>query len=263
MKNLKKNNNNSIPKHQDGLIPNQIPTLFIHGFRGGDYTTEKMVLASLNKTDADDFLKITVNRLGKISYEGTWTNNKHPLIQIVFKDKFTISQIMSYWLLKVLKDLARNFNFKKYYAVGHSLGAVALTLMEISASNKPFLPKIDKMVLIAGPFSGVIGLGDLPNINRLNKDGRPLFIGFTFMQLMLLKKKFPKDVDVINIYGNVNDFSNSDKYVSVTSARSIGYILKDQVRSFNEYEILGNRGEHSQMHDDDEILDAMTTFLFN
>ncbi|MDO1605773.1 alpha/beta hydrolase [Lactobacillus sp. YT155] len=258
----KKTQTADIPNRQKNLVSDQIPTLFVHGFRGGDYTTEKMVIASLGKTGADDFLKVKVSRFGRITYEGTWTNNKYPLVQIVFQDKFTISQIMSHWIVEVLKDLTKNFAFEKYYAVGHSLGAVALTLAEISVSTKFYLPKIDKLVLIAGPFAGVIGLGDLPNINHLNEKGRPVFMGFTFVQLMLTKKKFPKDVDVINIYGNVNDFSNSDKYVSVTSARSISYILKDHVRSFEEYEVLGNRGEHSQMHDDGEILTAMTQFLF-
>lgn len=258
----KKMQTNTTPKQQPNLAENQIPTLFVHGFRGGDYTTEKMVIASLNKTQATDFLKVTVDGIGRITYEGTWTNNKNPLVQIVFKEKWTVSHIMSYWIVKVLKNLSKNFDFQKYYAVGHSLGAVALVLAEISTSTKTYLPEIDKLVLIAGPFSGVIGLGDLPNVNRINADGRPSFAGFTFMQLNLTKKKFPKNVDVVNICGNVNDFSNSDKYVSVTSARSIGYILKDHVRSYEEFEILGTSGEHSQMHDDKRILNAMVNFLF-
>lgn len=240
----------------------QVPTLFVHGFRGGDYTTEKMVLAALSHTGADDFLKITVDWRGELSYEGNWTTNPNPLIQIVFKDKWVGSRAMAVWILKVIKDLNKKYNFNYYNAVGHSLGAVALVFMEIKKSSRPFLPKLAKLVLIAGPFAGVVGINDLPNINSFNKYGRPLFVNPTYWQLMLTKKSFPKNVDVINIYGNVNDFSNTDKYVSVTSAKSISYILKDQVKSFQEFEIIGDRGEHSQMHDDEKILNAMTSFLF-
>lgn len=240
----------------------QIPTLFVHGFRGGDYTTEKMVLAALSYTQANDFLKITVDWRGKLSYEGTWTNNFNPLVQIVFADKWVGSRIMAVWLLKIIKDLDHRYDFDHYNAVGHSLGAIALVFMEIKKATRSFLPKLSKLVLIAGPFSGVVGLSDLPNINSFNKYGRPLFVNPTYWQLMLTKKAFPKNVDVINIYGNVNDFSNTDKYVSVTSAKSISYILKDQVKSFQEFEIVGDRGEHSQMHDDERILNAMTNFLF-
>ncbi|GKQ43268.1 alpha/beta hydrolase [Companilactobacillus sp. RD055328] len=258
----KKNHLTSIPQHEKHLSDAQVPTLFVHGFRGGDYTTEKMVLASLAHTDANDFLKATIDGIGRITYEGTWTANKYPLVQIVFKEKWTGAHFMAYWIVKVLKDLSKNFEFEKYYAVGHSLGAVALVLAEINAHSKNYLPKIDKLVLVAGPFSGVIGLGDLPNVNRINSNGRPTFTSPTFIQLRLTKNRFPKNVDVINIFGNVNDFSNSDKYVSVTSARSISYILKDHVRSYEEVEIIGNNGEHSQMHDDTRILDAMVRFLF-
>ena len=55
----------------------QWPILYIHGFRGGDYTTQKMIESALkcNGKKSDQFLKAIINWRGKVTYEGTWTDD--------------------------------------------------------------------------------------------------------------------------------------------------------------------------------------------
>ncbi|WP_261806717.1 alpha/beta hydrolase [Lapidilactobacillus luobeiensis] len=243
--------------------PDQIPTIYVHGFRGGDYTTNKMVLSAQNATRSDTFLKVIVNWRGELSYEGQWSTGPYPLIQIVFKDKWMpVLQIVN-WLNIVLPQLKKDFGFTEYNAVGHSIGATALVRVEMRNYANDAFPKLNKLVLVAGVFDGVVALGDWPNVNRLNHEGRPVIMNPHYLQLLLGRHRFPANVSVLNIYGNIGDASNTDKYISVISAKSIRYILAPIAKTFKEVEVLGKDAEHSKLHDDDKVLNLINRFLFN
>lgn len=242
----------------------QWPVFYIHGFRGGDYTTEKMIHSALkfNNKKNKEYLRANINWRGKITYEGTWTDDLHPIIQVVFQNKWVGSNQISYWMSKLLFDLRTKHSFETYDAVGHSLGAVALVLVNLKEKTHPYIPKLKKLVLIAGPFNGVIGLGDLPNVNRIKADGRPAFMSPTYFRIFMGRNSVSKDLKVLNIYGNVEDFSNSDKYISVTSVKSIEYILRPRVKEYIDYPVNGSNAEHSLLHDDSGILKMMNGFIY-
>lgn len=242
----------------------QWPILYIHGFRGGDYTTQKMIESALkcNGKKSDQFLKAIINWRGKVTYEGTWTDDEHPIVQVVFQNKCVGSNQMEYWLVKLLFDLRLKHEFTTYDAIGHSLGAVALVLVNLREKLRPYMPRLKKLVLIAGPFNGILGLGDLPNVNRVRPNGRPAFMSPTYFRIFMNKNNISDDLRVLNIFGNVGDHSNSDKYISVTSAKSISYILKPRVKEYNEYLIKGTNAEHSMLHDDSEILNTVNGFIY-
>lgn len=65
----------------------QIPIFYVHGFRGGDYTTNKMVEAACKAKNTDKFLKATIDPFGNFILEGTWTADKQPIVQLIFKDR--------------------------------------------------------------------------------------------------------------------------------------------------------------------------------
>lgn len=240
----------------------QIPTFYVHGFRGGDYTTHEMVTSAQKFTQSPVFLRATVDWSSKIHYSGYWSTSKFPIIQLVFKDRWIPSGTIERWFNQILNDLYQRYHFKTYNAVGHSLGAVALVSFLINTYNKP-LPKINHLALVAGPFDGVVAFGDLPNINPLSPEGKPAFMTPKYFWTYINRIKFPANAEVLNIYGNVNDSSNTDKYVSVSSARSIKYILKPQVQRFVEYNAVGTSGEHSQLHDDKSVLQVINKFIYN
>ncbi|MFD1472340.1 alpha/beta hydrolase [Companilactobacillus mishanensis] len=241
---------------------NQRPVLYIHGFRGGDYTTEKMVKSGLKYNGRSDFLKAIINWRGKITYEGTWTDDKQPIIQVVFQNKYVGGNQIAYWLSRLLFDLRSKYRFTDYDAVGHSLGSVALVLVNLNEKRHPFMPKLNHLVLIAGPFNGVLGLNDLPNINQLNTTGKPAFMSPTYFRIFLNRNNVSPNLHVLNVYGNVEDYSNSDKYISVTSAKSINYILKPRVKEFIDMPVTGSEAEHSLMHDDSDILKKVNLFIY-
>ena len=239
----------------------QIPTFYVHGFRGGDYTTQQMVSSAQEFTQVPVFLRATVDWSSKIHYSGYWSTARFPIVQLVFKDRWIPSMIIERWFNQILNDLYQRYHFKYYNAIGHSLGAVALVSFLINTYNKP-LPQIRRLALIAGPFDGVVAFGDLPNINPLSPQGRPAFMTPKYLWTYLNRIKFPKNAQILNVFGNINDSSNTDKYVSVSSARSIKYILKPQVQQFLEYNAVGTSGEHSQMHDDKNVLQVINNFIY-
>ncbi|WP_225420462.1 alpha/beta hydrolase [Lapidilactobacillus bayanensis] len=240
----------------------QIPTLYVHGFRGGDYTTNKMVLSAQRVTATHTFLKVLVDWRGNLTYEGRWSNDPNPLVQVVFRDKWMPTRQIVNWLDIVLPELKEKYHFEEYNAVGHSIGATALVRVEMRNYDNAIFPRLNKLVLVAGPFDGVVAFGDWPNINRLLPSGRPVLMNPHYLQLLLNRDRFPSNVSVLNIYGNIDDDSNTDKYISVISAKSIRYILTPIVKAFHEIEIHGNDAEHSKMHDDDDVLNIINRFLF-
>ncbi len=240
----------------------QVPTIYVHGFRGGDYTTNKMVLSAQEATNADTYLKVIVDWKGRLSFEGTWSSGPNPLIQLVFSDKWMPTAQIVNWLDIALPKLKALFGFTEYNAVGHSLGATAWVMAEMRNYGISDFPKLNKLVLVAGPFDGVVAFGDWPNVNRFNRRGRPIIMNPRYLQMLLKRKKFPSNVSVLNIYGNVGDASNTDKYISVISAKSVRYLLEPIVKTFKEVEIWGQNAEHSKMHDNDNVLAMINHFLF-
>ena len=86
----------------------QIPVFYVHGFRGGDYTTNKMVQAACEAKGTDKFLKATIDPFGNFILEGTWTADKQPIVQLIFKDRIAGVYASSYYLRAALSYLSKN-----------------------------------------------------------------------------------------------------------------------------------------------------------
>lgn len=239
----------------------QIPILYFHGFRGGDYTTNVMVHQAVSDKHKSGFLKVVIDLLGNIELSGHWTNDAQPIVQVVFRDRIVGIYGIDYYLSMVLPFLAKKFNFKHYDAVAHSLTCPCIirTEMRYAANNR--YPHLHKCALIAGPFNGVTYLGDIPNVNGLTEKGRPRLVNPHYLYLMFRKKRFNPDIQVLNIYGNILDNTNTDRFISVISAKSIRYILAPSCRSYHEIEIRGEEAEHSWMHDNPFVINIIDKFL--
>ena len=195
----------------------QIPVFYVHGFRGGDYTTNKMVQAACEAKGTDKFLKATIDPFGNFILEGTWTADKQPIVQLIFKDRIAGVYASSYYLRATLSYLSKRYHFKKYSAVAHSLGAPSVIKAEMKTSLRKNFPHLDHCALIAGPFDGVMYLGDLPNVNRLNEKGRPILMSLSYMGMLFNQRRFNPNISVLNIYGNILDETNTDRFISVLS----------------------------------------------
>ena len=239
----------------------QVPSIYIHGFRGGDYTTNIMVQKTASLKQNSKYLKVTVDLFNNFEISGTWTNDEHPLVQLVFKQKIVGVYGISYMQRLALKFLKKRYHFESYDAVAHSLGAPALVKTEMYTHNFKKYPRLKRYVSIAGPFDGVMYLGDIPNINHLTPNGRPLLMTWSYVGMLMRRHNFDSKIAVLNVYGNVMDETNSDKFISVTSAKSIRYILAPIVSRYEEIEMRGPKAEHSQMHDNLLVIKIINQFL--
>lgn len=240
----------------------QIPVIYFHGFRGGDYTTNIMVKTALKQKDDSNYLKVTADLLGNFKLEGTWTGDKNPIIQVVFRQRIVGVYAIDYYLRFILPFLAKHYHFNNYTAVAHSLACPCVVRTEMRTYRKKNFPHLTKCVFIAGPFDGVTYLGDIPNVNGFNHNGRPNVINIHYLYLLFHRKQFNPNISVLNIYGNVLDNTNSDKFISVISAKSIRYILAPNAKSYHEVEVRGSKdAEHSWMHDNPFVINMVNKFI--
>lgn len=246
---------------QKPLNSQQVPIIYLHGFRGGDYTTRVMIRQALRDKHNPHFLKVTVDLLGNFTLEGTWTNDRHPIIQVAFRQRIVGIYGIDYYLSFVLPFLKRRYHFDRYDSVAHSLSAPCIIRMEMKNKGRKNFPHLEKCALIAGPFNGVTYLGDIPNVNSFNDNGKPRIWNPHYWYLYLHRRRFNPDISVLNIYGNILDNSNTDKFISVVSAKSIRYILAANAHFFQEVEIRGKDAEHSWMHDNPFVIAIIDHFL--
>ena len=240
----------------------QEPVIYFHGFRGGDYTTNVMIKQALKEKKNSDYLKVTADLWGNFKLEGTWTGDQKPIVQVVFRQRIVGVYAIDYYLRLILPFLANRYHFTHYSAIAHSLACPCIIRTEMRKAHKTNFPHLNKCALIAGPFDGVTYMGDLPNVNGFNKKGRPTMMNLHYCYFLFRRKRFNPNISVLNIYGNVLDNTNSDKFISVTSAKSIRYVLAPLVKSYHEVEIRGEKyAEHSWMHDNPFVIDIVNKFI--
>lgn len=240
----------------------QIPIIYLHGFRGGDYTTRVMVRQALKDRHQTKFLKVTVDLLGNFALEGTWTGDRQPIVQVVFRQRIVGIYATDYYLNMVLPFLAKRYHFHTYTAVAHSLACPCVIRTEMRHARQKNFPHLNKCAFIAGPFDGVTYLGDIPNVNVLNEKGRPTWMNPHYLYLLLHRRRFNSRISVLNIYGNILDNTNTDRFISVVSAKSIRYILAPSAHFYQEVEIRGEKyAEHSWMHDNPFVINIVDKFI--
>ncbi|MEB3363438.1 alpha/beta hydrolase [Lactobacillus sp. R2/2] len=81
-----------------------------------------------------------------------------------------------------------------------------------------------------------------------------------YRELLSLRKQFPQNADVLNIYGDTG--SGSDGDVTVNSARSYRYLVSKRAHSYQEQEIKGPRAQHSKLHENTNVDRLLVNFLW-
>lgn len=184
----------------------------------------------------------------------------------------------SEWLLKITKLLKSKYGVKRINLVGHSMGSYAAVNYLITDGYKDNVPTVNKMVVIAGPYDGIIDnhnpnqplhgnlsklWDDYPYRNQLDKDGRPKIIHPEYQQLLDKQANLPKQVKILNIYGELDNDSKSDGVVTEASALSLGYLVKGRIQSYETLKVSGPDAQHSALHQGNHKVDnALIDFLW-
>ena len=262
---------NNYQKENGASIRIATPTLFVHGW-GSSYHAEESMVAYAQKSHAtNSVIRADVNPDGKVTLLGTIKKRaKNPIVEVNLQNNKSIfagtnNQIAamnksSNYIKDVIIALQKRYRFNRINLVGHSMGNLQIAYYLRNNATNAHMPNLNKQVSIAGHYNGYIGEQGAPNKTVLNRAGKPQKMSAGYRGLLSLRKKFPQNADVLNIYGDMG--SGSDGDVTVNSARSYRYLVSKRARSYQEKEIRGPRAQHSKLHENTQVDRLLVNFLW-
>jgi uncharacterized alpha/beta hydrolase family protein len=244
----------------------QVPTLFLHGYAGSVNSEKYMVQRAKAQGVSKSIITATVSRDGDdVVLRGKLSKKaKNPIVQVQFEDNKQGDYAKNaQWLKNVLVKLQHKYHFQHFNFVGHSMGNMTLSQYMLTYGNDKSLPKLDKQVNIAGPFNGVLNMNEQVNEISVDSNGKPSRMNPPYQEFRKLKQVYKgKNIEVLNIYGDLEDGTHSDGSVSISSAKSLKYLLGDSPKSYKEKQFDGDDAQHSQLHENSEVADDLIQFLW-
>ncbi|MCT3342235.1 alpha/beta hydrolase [Lactobacillus johnsonii] len=238
-----------------------IPTFFFHGWGSSANAETQMANAAKNAGASNTIIQEDVSKNGTVKFKGTISKNaKNPIIKVNLEDN---QSGKTSYVKDIITAISNKYHYAKINLVGHSMGNLQIANYINENYDNKKLPKINKVVSIAGHYDGYLGeeAGQKAKIKN-KKNGEPDIYSDGFKQLLPLRKHYPRQIEVLNIYGNKEDGSNSDGSVSVASAQSYKYLIDGRAKSYREVEIKGTNAQHSKLHENKEVDKLLIDFLW-
>lgn len=242
-----------------------VPTFFIHGLNSSSVAMDFMVNEFREFEVTENVIYANVTPEGKVSLVGKVVKGAgNPIIEINFENNRQRNyHIEGQWLKSVIDAYREKNHFDRFNVVAHSMGNMAICYYQLDYGDDPDQPKLHKVVDIAGNYDRLNGHYKKWKNNKLDKDGKPKYTDSVYRELLGLKTMdVYKNVDVLNIYGDLEDGSGTDGRVSTVSAKSFKYIIKDSAKSYKEIEFKGKMAGHRMLHHNYEVSDDIMDFLW-
>ena len=237
-------------------------TIFLHGYSGGRGSTDYLI-AQAEKAGGTKVLTATVAPNGKVTWQGNPHKVKHPLVQVLFtNNKNPDYTVDGQWVDNVAKGLKKDYGVQELNIVAHSMGNLGTMFYAVRNGNDKNVPKLKTYIAMAGHYDGILGRDDQPNRIKLNAAGKPAPMNDTYAELARLRAKFPQNVRVLNIFGNLDNGTNSDGRVSNNSSRSLKYLVGASHAIYSEKEFHGKSAQHSALHGNAKVAKAMVDYLW-
>ena len=263
--------NNNYQQKNSSRIRIDTPTLFIHGWGSSYHAEESMVTYAQKQHATNSVIRADVDPNGKVTLLGTIKNRaKNPIVEVNLQNNKSIftginNQITamnksSNYIKDVITALQKRYRFNRINLVGHSMGNLQIAYYLRNNAANAHMPHLNKQVSIAGHYNGYIGEQGAPNKTVLSRAGKPRQMSAGYRALLSLRKKFPRNAAVLNIYGDTG--SGSDGDVNVNSARSYRYLVSKRAYSYQEKEIRGPRAQHSKLHENRQVDRLLVNFLW-
>ena len=262
---------NNYQEENGASIRINTPTLFVHGW-GSSYHAEESMVAYAQKHHAtNSVIRADVSSTGKVILIGTIKKRaKNPIVEVNLQNNKNIfagtnNQIAtmnksSNYIKDVINALQKRYRFNRINLVGHSMGNLQIAYYLRNNATNSHMPHLNKQVSIAGHYNGYIGEVGAPKTTVLNHAGKPQKMSAGYRGLLNLRKKFPQNAEVLNIFGDTGGGSDGD--VTVNSARSYRYLVGKRARSYQEKEIRGSKAQHSKLHENTKVDRLLVNFLW-
>lgn len=244
------------------FVQSKTPTFFFHGYGSSRHAEEHMANAAKRAGATNTIIWANVDRTGKVTFHGQIKANAiNPIIKVNYENpRETNYHTDGQWAFNVLSAAKQKWGFKKMNLVGHSMGNMDIMYCLLDHPNSQQLPKLQKQVDIAGHFNGLNGENQASS--KLAADGKPAVTNRFYRELTKLRTTYPTGVKILNIYGNLQDGSNSDGTVPNNSSKSLRYLVSPVAKSYTEHEIKGARAQHSKLHSNSQVDALLINFLW-
>ncbi|HIY91623.1 alpha/beta hydrolase [Companilactobacillus sp. HBUAS56275] len=245
-------------------VQESIPTLFFHGYGSSFRAETQMTGASKKAGVTKTIVRVNVSPNGYAKIIGSIPKKaKNPIVEVNYDNsKMTNYHTAGLWAKNVIEALQKDYKFKKVNFVGHSMGNMAINYYILDNYNNKKLPKVNKVVDIAGHFDGIIDVDDEPGDITLAKNGKPTPMNQFYRELLKLREVYPTNTRVLNIFGDKNDGTHSDGAVSNASSQSLRYLVSGRAKSYREKKIVGKMAQHSKLHENKQVDKILINFLW-
>ncbi|OJG75086.1 hypothetical protein RV12_GL001691 [Enterococcus quebecensis] len=239
-----------------------IPTLFIHGYSGGNNSFGRMIKRMEGDGLTKKELVLTVSAEGEVEAKGKLTGKENnPSIQVLFKDNKSNEWNQAEWIKNCLLYIRDTYGIKEVNLVGHSMGGASSLRYLTTFGEDQSLPKINRFVGIASPFNNFVELSNGETIDGVIDNG-PAVQSERYADYVNGIEKVSKDMKALIIAGDVEDGSLSDEAVPVADALSVVSLFKTHGNEVQEKIFYGKSAQHSQLHENTEVDQLVANFLW-
>lgn len=244
-----------------------VPTIFVHGMPSSYHAEVKMVrnLIAAGITTPDNVVLATVSPQGQVAFNHQLPAHPHnPVIEVDLENSHEHNDhVSAAWIRNVVVALQQQYHFTRVNFVGHSSGPLLILCYIMDNANDPHLPQVERLVSLGGAFNGALGKRDRPNAMELAPDGLPVTRQVKeYRELLPLHDSFPHHIRVLNLFGDLQDGSNSDGRVANNSSRAMRYLVASRARSYQEVKITGANADHSGLHNNKKVDFYLIRFLY-
>ena len=253
------------------VVSRATPTYFFHGYGSSYRAEDKMVQAMRNAGITNSVIRANVTRSGRVILHGKFRRNaRNPIIEVNMDDNtlsgYSNDYVRGYrtagarYVRNAINTVNRRYGFTRVNIVAHSMGNLETAYFFKNYGNE--VP-VSHFISIAGHYDGILGVNDRANSLKINsRTGKPSRMEPEYRGLLSLRRTFPRNTRVLNIYGNLENGTNSDGSVSNASSRSLRYLLNGRAKSYRELMIRGRGAQHSRLHNNAQVNQAIANFLW-
>lgn len=244
-------------------LEDKIPTLFVHGYKGNKHSFGG-VLKRLEKAGVTEKqLILTVDESGNVTSQSLSPLSNRGSIQVLFQNNQNNEWNQALWLKNCLVYLKEKEGIQQVNLVGHSMGGVSSLRYLITYGQETDLPIVKKVISIGSPFNAFIDtLSSKSQTLSQELTQGPSQWTDAFKEYEVGMNQLAVKPQFLLLVGQLSDKDLSDGTVPVSSGLSIYSFLKEQGYSVNYQIIHGKKSQHSLLHENKEVDQQISQFLW-
>ncbi|MDT2737440.1 alpha/beta fold hydrolase [Enterococcus pseudoavium] len=248
-------------KAEHELKKSSVPTVFIHGYGGTINSFGGMIQRLTEQAATKKEMEIIVQADGSLQVTGQLSKKKdNPSIQVLFAANKDNEWNQTEWIYLILNYLKQQ-GVEQVNLVGHSMGGVS-SLRYLTTYGQPDdASMIKKFISIGAPFNEFIDTLGEQSIDDLLQNG-PDQQASRYLDYSNSIANVSNKLSALLIAGKLDQMTPSDGTVPVTSALATYSLLKNHGNPISYQIFTGSNAQHSQLHENPEVDQAIANFLW-